>query len=113
MHELAITQNVLEIVLREAEKAHAEQVKSIQLVIGDLAGIVDDSVQFYFDFISQDTPARGATLSFRRITTRFRCRACGTEFTPEGQDWCCPSCSSPGGEVVAGREFYIESIEVE
>jgi len=113
MHELAVTQNVLDIVLREAEKAKAKQIKSIQLVIGDLSGIVDDSVRFYFDFISQDTLAQGAVLSFRRIATRFRCRACGTEFSPQDQDWCCPFCGAPAGEVIAGQEFYIESIEVE
>ena len=113
MHELAVTQSILDIALSEAEKANAKRITSISLVIGDFAGIVDDSVQFYFDFISQDTLAQNATLSFCRIAARFRCRVCGTEFAPQDQDWSCPSCGAAGGEVIAGREFYIESIEIE
>lgn len=113
MHELAVTESTLEIALKEAEKANARRITRIQLVIGDLSGIVDDSVRFYFDFISQDTLAQDALLSFRRIATRFRCRACGTEFAPQDQDWVCLSCGAAAGEIIAGREFYIESIEVE
>jgi len=113
MHELAVTQSILNIALQEAEKAQATRITDIRLVMGSFCGIVDDSVRFYFDFISQDTLAEGASLSFRRVATRFRCRACGAEFSPEDQDWTCPSCGAVGGEVVAGREFYIEGIEVE
>jgi len=113
MHELAVTQSILDIALSEAEKANAKQITTIALVIGEFAGIVDDSVQFYFDFISQDTLAQNATLSFCRIAARFRCRVCGTEFAPQDQDWGCPSCGAAAGEVIAGREFYIESIEIE
>jgi len=54
MHELSITQGMLEIVLRHAQQARAQRITQIHLVIGDLSSIVDDSVQFYFDFISQE-----------------------------------------------------------
>ena len=113
MHELAVTQNILDIALEEAEKANAKRITNIQMVVGSFSGIVDDSVRFYFDFISQNTLAEGAGLTFRRIATRFRCRACGTEFSPQDHDWTCPSCRALGGEVIAGREFFIEGIEIE
>ena len=113
MHELSVTQSVLDIVLQQADKSHAKKIARIQLVIGDQSGIVDDSVRFCFELISQGTLAEGAALDFRRIATRFRCRACGTEFCPNDQDWLCPSCQATAGEIVAGREFYLESIEIE
>ena len=113
MHELAVTQSILDIVVKEAEKANASRITDVRLVIGDFAAIVDDSVRFYFDFVSQGTLAEGSTLSFRRIAARLRCRVCSTEFAPQDQDWNCPSCGAVAGEVIAGREFYIEDIEVE
>jgi hydrogenase nickel incorporation protein HypA/HybF len=113
MHELSVTQSVLDIALREAEKNEAKRIGKIRLVIGDLAGIVDDSVSFYFDLISRGSIAEGATLEFRRVAPRFRCRQCGTGFSPQDRDWRCPSCGAQGGEVVAGRDFYLESIEIE
>ena len=50
MHELAVTQSILDIALRHAERVGAQRILSINLVIGELTGFVDDSIQFYFGF---------------------------------------------------------------
>jgi len=63
MHELAVTESIIEIVSRHAAEAGARKVSAINLVIGDLSSIVDDSVQFYFDYLSRDTIAAGAELT--------------------------------------------------
>ena len=114
MHELSVTQSILDIALRHAERANARRILGINLVIGDLTGFVDDSIQFYFDFLSQETLAQGAQLNFERIAPRARCHACGAEYAPpDSRLWVCPECEALGGEVVAGREFSVASIEVE
>jgi hydrogenase nickel incorporation protein HypA/HybF len=113
MHELAITQSMLDLVLEEAKKAGAERVGKVNLVIGEMSGIVDECVEFYFEFLSQDTIAHGATLSFKKTPTQARCRHCGELFTPQEFDWSCPSCHDSQVEIVAGNELYVESIEVE
>jgi hydrogenase nickel incorporation protein HypA/HybF len=112
MHEMAVTQNILDIAVRHAQQARASRIVQINLVVGELSGIVDDSVQFYFDFLSKDTIAAGATLVFERRPALYRCRACGTSYHPEGLDWSCPGCGTLGFDVLSGREFRIESIEV-
>ena len=113
MHELSITRNVLDIVIKHAEQAEAQRVRAINLVVGDLTGFVDDSIQFYFDMLSPDTLAEGARLNIQRIQPRVRCRACGEEFIPQDFNWACPKCLAIGGDVLSGREFMVESIEVE
>ncbi|MBC7254547.1 MAG: hydrogenase maturation nickel metallochaperone HypA [Chloroflexi bacterium] len=113
MHELAVTESIVEIVCRHAERAKAKRIRRIYLVIGDLSSIVDDSVQFYFDFVSQDTLAQGAKLVFRRIPVELVCEACGHRWNPPDADWVCPACGERRGRVLAGREFYVESIEVD
>ena len=113
MHELAVTENVLDIVARHATEAAATQVLRIHLVIGELASIVDDSVQFYFDYLAQGTVAEGAALVFRRVPVTVRCKACMHTWSPRSADWTCPACGKLGATVVSGREFYVESIEVE
>ncbi|MGC9394234.1 MAG: hydrogenase maturation nickel metallochaperone HypA [Anaerolineae bacterium] len=112
MHELPVTEDILRIVTAHAQKAGAQHVTRINLVIGELTSFIDDSIQFYFGMLSPGTPAEGATLHFERIKTRFRCRKCGQEFEPEGRNWICPECGTLGGDVIAGKEFYVESIEV-
>ena len=79
MHEMAVTQSLLDIVLEEASKVEAEKVSRVTLVIGELSGLVDDSIQFYFDFMTKGTIAEGAKLNFTRIPARMKCRACGEE----------------------------------
>lgn len=113
MHELAITQSVLDIALEHAQDHEAKRITRINLVIGDMSGIVDDCVQFYFDFLSKDTIASDATLSFERVPTKARCRNCNTTFPIGGFDTSCPNCHGDGFEIVAGHEFYVESIEIE
>jgi len=113
MHELAITQSMLDLVLEEAKKAGAERVGKINLVIGEMSGIVDQCVEFYFEFLSKDTIAKEAILSFKKIPTQARCRNCGELFIPKEFDWSCPNCQNSQMEIVAGNELYIESLEVE
>lgn len=113
MHELGVTQEIIRLTLEHAERAGARRITDIHLVVGELSGIVDDSIRFYFDFVSRDTPAAGALLHFRHVDIRLRCRQCRFEFRPQGMDWNCPSCQAVGGEIVAGKEFYLDSIEVE
>jgi hydrogenase nickel incorporation protein HypA/HybF len=113
MHELAITQSVLDIALEHAKKHKANKITSISLVIGEMSGIVDECVRFYFEFISKDTIASEATLSFERVPTKGRCRDCDTTFPLSDLDWNCRTCRGHNIEVVGGRELYLESIEVE
>ena len=113
MHELPITQSILEIALRHAREAGADQICDLYLVIGQLASIVDDSVQFYWDFVSKGTPAEGARLHFRRIPAAFRCRNCGRSFQLSEGDFACPDCGSSSLQITAGEEFYVEAIDVE
>jgi hydrogenase nickel incorporation protein HypA/HybF len=112
MHELPVTESILDIVLRHAEKANSDQITKIHLVIGQLASIVDDSVKFYWDIISKGTLAEGAVLSFRRIPTRFLCLDCKIKFLPSGSHFTCPDCGSSRVSIINGNEFFVEAIDL-
>lgn len=113
MHELAVTESILEIATRYAAQANASRVTDIYLVIGQLSTIVDDSVQFYWDSLSENTICHGALLHFQRIQARMKCLECQGEFELDNQMEPCPACGSFRLVVVAGEEFYMDSIGVE
>ena len=113
MHELSITQSMLDLVLGEAEKAEAESVAKINLVIGEMTGVVGQCLQFYFDFLSKGTAAEGALLDFKVIPTTARCRHCAKKFELGEFDWTCPYCKGNNIEIIGGKELFVESIEVE
>ena len=113
MHELPITESILEIALRHAASAGARKVTGIYLVIGALSSFVDESIQFYWEMIGKDTIAEEAKLYFKRLPTRMQCLECGREYTPQGADMKCPECQSARLKIVQGDEFYVEAIDVE
>jgi len=113
MHELSVTQSILEIALRHADKAGAKKILQLNLTIGQLSSIVDDSVQFYWDIVSEDTIAKGAKLIFKRIPALLLCLNCNHRYTPTEEDLACPICNSTQIKVVSGQEFLLESIDVE
>ena len=113
MHELPATQSVLEIALRHAGQAGAKRVTDIHLVIGQLATLVDDSIQFYWDMIAEGTSAAGATLHFKRVPAELQCMVCSEKYRPDGKEIICPNCGSVGAKIIAGEEFFVEAIDVE
>lgn len=113
MHELSVTENLLEIALRHGAAAGAKRITGLHLIIGQLSSIVDDSVQFYWDIVSKGTVAEGAQLEFLRQPILLRCHGCGQEFSPQGEDLSCPLCASIQVAVLAGEEFFLEAIDVE
>ena len=113
MHELAITQSMFDIVLKQAEQVHPKKVTKINLVIGEMTGVVSDSVQFYLDFMTKDTIAEGAVVSIKMVPAQARCRKCNRTFEMQEYDWTCPNCQGNIIDVIAGKELFVESIEVD
>lgn len=113
MHEYSVMTYLLQAVTEKAQEVGAERVVAINLVVGDRASIVDDSLLFYFDMLGPGTVAEGAQLNIRRVPNRFYCSRCDDTFEPAGADFRCPVCGWIGQITAEGSEFFIESIEVE
>ncbi|MBP7962849.1 MAG: hydrogenase maturation nickel metallochaperone HypA [Caldilineaceae bacterium] len=114
MHELAITQSIIDLAIEAAKREDARAINQIDLVIGDLSSIVDDSVQFYFDILSKETLAAGATLHFRREPAIAHCLDCGAQ-TPVKPPVAafCPECDSQRIQIRGGKDFRMESIDID
>jgi hydrogenase nickel incorporation protein HypA/HybF len=113
MHELSVAESILNISCDYAARSGASRVTAIDLVIGQLSSIVDDSVMFYWDFVAENSICEGAQLRFTRTPARLQCLDCELEYTIPDQLSPCPRCSSFHVRIVAGEEFYVDSIEIE
>ena len=113
MHELAITESIINIAVKHAQAAKATRVTDIYVTLGQLSSVVDDSVQFYWDMISEGTLCQGALLHFTRVPARLVCLECGTEYGIEQEMEPCPKCSSFKMKLLSGEEFFLDSIAVE
>jgi len=113
MHELAITQSILDIAKKAAEEHDAKRVQSVRIMLGEYSGVVPQCIQYYFDVISKDTIAEGAVLDIQRLPVVIHCNVCSKESRIERLHVSCPLCGSTDLKLIQGREFYIESLEVE
>jgi len=113
MHELAVTESMLEIAIRHGKAAGAKRVTDLYLVIGKLSSVVDDSVQFYWDIVSKGTICEGAQLHFERLPASLRCLECHATYDVDGDFTPCPTCGRARIEVVAGQEFRLDSVGIE
>jgi hydrogenase nickel incorporation protein HypA/HybF len=108
MHEMAITQSVVDAVCEHAAGRH---VHSVRVEVGALCAVVPDSMQFCFGLAAEGTVADGARLDLDVQPGAARCRTCGAEFDLTDLILLCP-CGSADVEVLAGRELRILSMEV-
>jgi hydrogenase nickel incorporation protein HypA/HybF len=113
MHELSVTENILKIALEYADKEHASSVTDINIKIGQLSSIIDESVQFYWEIIAKDTICQNAVLNFNRIPARFECLDCSQDFFLGTEPGPCPACGSYNLKIIAGDEFQLDSIVIE
>ncbi len=108
MHELAITESVVEAVTGRLPDA---RITCVNLEIGALSGVVADSVRFCFDLVAEGTNVEGARLEISEPPGRCQCHICGTQFEANGLIALCP-CGSVEVTIVSGQELRITSVQV-
>lgn len=113
MHELTITQSILDIALENANLSKAKKITAVNLILGQLTSMIDESIQFYWDILSEGTKAQGAIINIHRIPMEMKCRDCGIEFIPKPDRFDCPECYSGKIVIIKGEEMKIDSIDVE
>jgi hydrogenase nickel incorporation protein HypA/HybF len=106
MHELAITQGVVDVV---TERTGTAPVTTVRVRVGRLSGVVPDAMRFCFDLVTAGTPLDGAVLEIEQPEGRARCRSCGAEFELADLVLLC-ECGSADVEVLAGRELAVASV---
>ena len=112
MHELGIAQNILEIVQQSVPEEQADSVRSIRIRVGQLSGVVPDSLEFCFQAIIGETRMAQASLAIEQVPTNFQCKKCAYGFQVNDLEFLCPKCGSSDLEVVSGRELEIIEIEL-
>jgi len=68
MHELSVARNIVKIVLQHPQMDELQTVKSVRLNVGDLTGIVSESLMFCFELASRGTAAQGSRLKIENVS---------------------------------------------
>jgi hydrogenase nickel incorporation protein HypA/HybF len=112
MHELGVANDVLDIVLSEAERHAARKVESVILRVGVLRAIEPEHLSFLFSHLARGTKAEGARLDIREEPVRVECAACGVS-EARRIPWECPRCKGAGILVAGGESLEIVSLDID
>ena len=116
MHELSVTNSILETVLKHANENGARRIARIRLGVGELSDLNGEWIQKYFDYVSADTIASGAIIEIIRTPAGFTCHDCDEPFDVDFSAISavhCPTCNGTNCTLERGREFFIDDMEIE
>ena len=109
MHEFSITQNLLDIALKESD---SRQIVRVHLSIGPFSEEREDSIRFYWKDLAKGSPAEGAELQFERLPIELKCLNCTGTFYLDGELSMCQFCHVGRLQILSGEEVKLERVEV-
>lgn len=114
MHELSLVEAMIEQLAEtlKRESTPVSRIEKIDLEIGSMSGVGKDSFEFVFPFAAKGTVAEGAALTFKEVAVQVKCLTCGAVTSPEYPFVSCVSCGSPETDILQGKDFKINQIEV-
>ena len=113
MHELGITQSIVEIALRTAAGEQAQKIHSVTLEVGSLAGVVAEALEFCFEACCKGTLLEGSQLLIEQVQARARCRDCALDYRLHDLLASCPARDSAAGDLICGEELRIKEMEID
>jgi len=115
MHEMAIMETVVDIVVEQAKLADAKKVTGVKLRIGELRDIIDSLMEKCFCFMARNTVADEARLEIEKVPFVIKCNQCSCECHEHISNYAsmiCKNCKSSDIRMISGNEFFIEEIEL-
>lgn len=110
MHELSITESVVDICQRAAA---GRRVTAVVLEIGELSGVAPEAVEFCFEACTRESLLAGAELRIERAPALGRCHDCGAEIALQAYYDPCSACGGHHLEITSGEELRVKELEVE
>lgn len=113
MHEVAIAEEIKNVVIQKLNENKGKKVKGIKLLIGEITSIVPEALKFAFNVVSKGTPMENALIHIKVLKAKAFCRNCSKKFKVNDYYFICPACHSSDVEIIQGREMIIQTIEME
>ena len=113
MHEMSLTESIVEIALEEARKQGARRVMRVFLDVGALSHVEPEALEFCFAAVAAGTAAEGAKLEIERIAGAGWCLDCESSVPLAERFGACPQCGRYRVQMTAGDELKIREMEID
>ena len=113
MHELSLAMSLVKQLEELKKQNHAKRILSVRVVMGKLAGVEKEAFEFCFPLACEGTEVDGARLDIQEVPVSVKCESCGKISEANPFDLSCAACKSFKVQICGGKEFLIESMEIE
>jgi hydrogenase nickel incorporation protein HypA/HybF len=112
MHEVALAEGVLRIVMEAARSNAAARVSTVRIELGALAHVEPEALAFCFDAVTRGSVAEGARLDISRPAGTAWCMPCSAKVPVARLGDACPHCGSYQLQVLEGEEMRVTEIGI-
>lgn len=112
MHELSVAQEIINIVNNYHPENNPGQVKAVKVKIGKLSNILNDSLTFCFEALTNESNLKGSKLEIVDVPVKILCLNCNEESEIENPIFACPKCSHNKLKMISGMELQVDEIEL-
>lgn len=114
MHELSLSYATVETVLESIAELKVSRVKAVSVLAGELSGVAVEAFRFSFPIAAEGTLLEGCELQINTEPVTVFCPVCKVVAAlPSIYHFRCPRCDEPTPDIRSGKQFTIQSIEIE
>lgn len=112
MHEHKFTEQIVQSVLDEILRHPEAKPRRVEVAVGEVFHLEEDSVRMHFDMLTQGTPLQGVELGLSEVPLEVACLSCGE--TGPVEDHHLPTCNFCGSlnvRTVRGNQVDVQLVE--
>ena len=112
MHELSLVLSIVDLIEEKAVEHNATAVESVNLEIGELAGIDWSALDFAWKSATPGTVLENAECIIEKVYGEAECLECGEKFHVSNYFDPCPECHQFLTTINNGRQFRVKSFSI-
>jgi hydrogenase nickel incorporation protein HypA/HybF len=113
MHEMSLTESLVEMIASEGEKQGFSRVRTVRVAIGALGHVDPEAIRFCFGAVARGTLVEGAELAIDIVPAAAWCFDCAKTVRIAERGAACPTCGRHILQVTGGDELRLEELEVD
>ena len=113
MHDMALAEEVLQIVKDAARCKEFRRVRALWLEVGELPSVESEAMRFCFERVAGDSAADGARLEIVAAADSAWCNECSEPIALARFGDACPYCGGYRLRLTGGTQMRVQQLESE
>jgi hydrogenase nickel incorporation protein HypA/HybF len=113
MHEMSLAVSIVDLAVDALSREGGRLVSEVEVEVGNLAGVMVDSLEFCLEAAARATPVEAAKFKIIPTTACGVCPSCRGSFEVDSFHAPCPVCGAAGLAITGGQELKVRSVVIE